>query len=309
MGTTWVAKILSSAPGVVWISEPDNDWPDPFSLRAKIELGRFPILRQGDPAPPEYEMVWARAFSGFRPGGPLLALTKRLEPWAKTKRDLWRATSDHANPRVAPWLRLLVSMAKPPSRRDEGARIMVKSVHAPLALDWVTARFRPRVLVVFRHPLNVIASWMEFGWGGHYLDMNPKVRERFADRWGFPELGPDRRPIQAVTWEVALFTSVLHEEIDRHPEWQAVSHEALCTDLVGEFRRLFADLDLTWTGKAERFIRESNRAGRGYETARVAVEQPDRWRRRLTREQVREIWALLSRIRVPWVESLAGELG
>lgn len=115
--------------------------------------------------------------------------------------------------------------------------------------------------------------------------------------------------VQAVAWEVALFTSVLHAEIDRHPEWHAASHEALCTDPIGEFRRLFADLVLTWTAEAERFLRESNRAGRGYETARVAAEQPDRWKRRLSPEQVREIWSLLSQIRAPWVESLAGEVG
>lgn len=308
MGTTWVAKILSFAPGVVWISEPDNDWPDPFSLRAKLGLGRFPVLEEGDRAPRDYELVWDRAFSGFRQTGPLLALTKRLETWDKTKRDLWRAMCDHANTRVAPWLRVLASVARPPSKRDSGELVMVKSVHAPLALDWVAARFQPRVLVVFRHPLNVIASWMDFGWGGHYLETHPKVRERFAAQWGFPELPAGRSPLSAVTWEVALFTSVLHAAVGKHKDWLTTSHESLCEDPVGRFRELHTRLGLAWGEKAERVLMESNRPGTGYVVARVAEEQPDRWRKRLTREQTQEIWSVLSQIRLPWVERVAGDL-
>jgi len=309
MGTTWVAEALSFASGAAWINEPDNEWPDPFALRAKLELGRFPILDEDDPDPSDYLELWRRSFAGFRAGGPLVALCDRLENLDRTKRDLWRAMCDHANPRVTPWLRALAVLSRPPSRRVAGTTVVVKSVHASLALDWVADRFHPGVAVVLRHPLNTIASWLEFGWGGCYLDTHPKVRKRFAARWDLPELGADRSLVASVTWEVALFTSVLHDSLDRHPEWLAVSHESLCADPVGGFQGLFTYLGLAWTAEAERFIRESNRAGRGYETARVAAEQPDRWRRRLTAEQVREIWSLTSRIRAPWVERLASELG
>jgi hypothetical protein len=307
-GSTWVAKILSFAPGVVWISEPDNDWPDPFGLKAKITLGRFPILAADEQAPPEYELLWERAFGGFRQSGLLFALADRLETWDKTKRDLWRATCDHANPRVAPWLRLFASLAKPPSKREEGQIVMVKSVHAPLALEWVTSRFQPRVLLVMRHPLNVIASWMEFGWGGHYLDTHPKIRDRFAAPWGLPQLPADRSPLAAVTWEVALFTTVLHAAAETHKDWSVVSHETLCTDPVTGFRELFSRFDLVWGEKAERVLTESDRPGTGYVVRRVAAEQPDRWKQRLTRQQIQEIWSLLSQIEAPWVEHVARDV-
>ena len=305
MGTTWVAEALSHASGATWINEPDNEWPDPFALKAKIPLGRFPILDEHDSAPPEYVELWARAFAGFRAGGPLFSIADRLETREKTKRDLWRALCDHANQRVAPWLRVLVSLARPPSRRDRSETIVVKSVHVPLALEWLASRFRPRVLVVVRHPLNTIASWLEFGWGGCYLDTHPRIRERFAHRWGLPELPEARSLVQAIAWEVALFTCVLHASADLHPDWLAVSHESLCGDPIEGFRGLYAGLGLTWTDDADAFLRASDRPGTGYSTARVAADQPHRWKRRLTPEQIRESWSLLSRIRAPWIERVA----
>lgn len=309
MGTTWVAEALSFAPGAAWINEPDNEWPDPFALKAKLPLGRFPILDPRDPDPPDYLELWKRAFAGFRQGGPLRALADRMENWQKTRRDLWRALCDHANPRVAPWLKVLVSLARPPSRPVGSELVVVKSVHAQLALEWLASRFGPRVLVVLRHPFNTIASWLEFGWGGCYLDTHPKVRERFAARWGLPDVPAGRSLVSAVTWEVALFTSVLQAGVDDHPDWLAVTHESLCTDPIGGFQKVYADLGLTWNRDAERFVRESNRAGTGYETARVAAEQPDRWKRRLSREQVREIWSLLSRIRdASWIDRVARDV-
>jgi hypothetical protein len=108
---------------------------------------------------------------------------------------------------------------------------------------------------------------------------------------------------------VALFTSVLHSAVEDHPARLAVSHESLCADPTGGFRQIYAGLGLTWTDEAERFVRESNRPGTGYETARVAAEQPDRWKRRLSREQLQEIRDLLFQIRMaPWVEGVLQDL-
>lgn len=308
MGTTWVAEALSHAEGATWINEPDNEWPDPFALKAKLPLGRFPILDDQDPGTPDYLELWQRAFGGFQQSGVLFALADRLENWDRTGRDLWRALCDHANPRMAPWLRMLVRLARPPSKPSRGRCVVVKSVHAPLALEWVVSKFHPQVVVVLRHPLNTIASWLEFGWGGCYLDTHPKVRQLYATRWGFPELPEDRSLVAAVTWEVALFTCVLQAAAEEHPDWLSVSHESLCADPPDRFRQIYAGLGLSWTDSAERFVRDSNRPGKGYETARIAADQPDRWKQRLTSEQVQEIKALVSRIRAPWMERLVREL-
>ncbi|MDP8975956.1 MAG: hypothetical protein M3N28_06260 [Actinomycetota bacterium] len=52
---------------------------------------------------------------------------------------------------------------------------------------------------------------------------------------------------------------------------------------------------MSWADAAERFVGESNRHGSGFETKRVASEQPGRWRRRLGPEQVDTIMKQLQR--------------
>jgi hypothetical protein len=184
---------------------------------------------------------------------------------------------------------------------------MVKSVHAPLALEWIWARLGPRTLVVLRHPLNVVASWLELGWGGCALETNPVVRA-FASRWDLPELTGDASRLQRLAWEAGLFTCALRDGVDRHSEWIAVSHEDLCIDPVGRFRDLFRRIDYPWSQHVADYLEETNRPGEGWSTNRVAADQPERWRRRLSGEQVREVWSVLSRISAPWVETVAREL-
>ena len=310
--------MLSVAPGVTWINEPDNEWPNIYALKAKRTLGRFPVLEKGDSAPPEYEQLWARAFQGFRQSRLMERIVWRSDRGEKTMLGLWRALCDHANPELARDLRVLTTLARPPGskarplggRRGAKApeRVLVKSVYAPLALEWINARFQPQTVVVLRHPLNVMASWVELMGGGCALDTNPTVREHFAARWNLPELDADASRLQRIAWEVGLFTTALHAGIDEHPDWVVVSHEELCVDPTTTFRRLYEEVGLDWTPKTESFLTERNRPGTGFAVFRVAAELPERWRKRLTTEQVQEIWSVFSRIKAPWVERVGRDL-
>jgi hypothetical protein len=184
---------------------------------------------------------------------------------------------------------------------------MVKSVHAPLALEWIASRLRPRMVVVLRHPLNVIASWVALGWGGCALVTNPRVRERFGRRWNLPELDGGASPVAQAAWEVGVFTCTLEAGAARS-DWFVASHERLCVDPGEGFRDLFAQLGLAWSDRVDAFLAESNRPGAGFTTNRVSAEEPDRWRTRLTSEQIREAWSILSRMEAPWVERVARDL-
>ncbi|MGH2820032.1 MAG: hypothetical protein ACRDJ5_05195, partial [Actinomycetota bacterium] len=61
-----------------YIGEPDTEGKEPFALRAKHGLGRFPILEPGEEAH-EYETLWRRAFEGrARDKAPRAGLAKLL---------------------------------------------------------------------------------------------------------------------------------------------------------------------------------------------------------------------------------------
>ena len=147
---------------------------------------------------------------------------------------------------------------------------MVKSVNAPLALEWLIRRARPRVLLVRRHPLDVVASRVDLG----FLDLAfGFVDERGVvprvQRWQSPPRPTVPDAFRHLVW-LAAFEMSAHEEIaDAHPEFHVVSHETLCSDPTAQFRRLAAGLGLEWTDECDRQIRDSNVPGSGFDTKRV----------------------------------------
>jgi hypothetical protein len=72
---------------------------------------------------------------------------------------------------------------------------------------------------------------------------------------------------------------------EAHPDWRLVSHEQLCSDPTGQFHELFAAVGLQWTDAVKLHLARSNRNGTGLVTMRVAADQPERWRKRLTGDQ------------------------
>ena len=305
-GTTWIASVLAQADGVAWVNEPDNEWPNPFTLRAKLPLGRFPVLTAADAAPPRYHEVWRRALAGLRESPRRQQVAWKVDRGPRTAHELWRAMCDHASPAVSARLRLLTLTAKAPNHPVPGRRVMVKTVFAPLAVDWLAARFGPRLLVVQRHPLNVLSSWVSLGWGGSALDTNPRVWAH-RERWGLPSIDQPATPLARISWEIGLFTTALHQAAAR-PDSMVVSHDQLCRDPSAGFRQLFGQLGWEWPDEAERFLAEHDRPGQGFETLRVAADQPEGWRRGLSPDQVREAWEVLRRFDAPWVGDVARAL-
>lgn len=290
-GSTWVGEVLSHADGFRFVSEPDNETQHPFAVRAKAGLGRWPVLDPGDPAPEDYVTLWRLAFAGMtHRRGPSWAAGKLLLKGA-SREELRMAFGPDG--RFSPRLRAVRALARKPSRPTPDGTVLVKSVHAPLALEWIAGRWRPRVLVVQRHPLNVIASWNGLGWGGLRIDRHPLVRERYVEPLGITPLDEGCSHLEVVTWQIALFTVALQAAAARHPEWHVVSHEGLCSDPVGGFSRLCTTLDVGWNEDARRFLAASNRPGSGTTTFRVAGEQPGRWRRRLDTRQVQAVRKVL----------------
>jgi hypothetical protein len=294
-GATWVGETLSFAENACLVNEPDNETFNPFAVRAKLPLGRYPVLGEHEHATDDYTKLWIQAFSGqqSRQQTPRTAaarfLMRRLDGM-----ELWNAFCRVQQPRATLRLRAVRALAAPPPKpRTAPRHVVVKSAHGPLAVEWIAAQFQPLVVVVVRHPLNIVASWMELGWGGCSLDTNPKIVERYVRRWDLPALPHTCSRLSRVAWEVGLLLSVLRSSAEAHPEWRLVSHEQMCSAPTGQFQELFAALGLRWTDAAELHLARSNRDAQGLVTMRVAADQPERWRKRLTGDQVREINSVL----------------
>jgi hypothetical protein len=306
-GTTWVGKVLALGYDARFVNEPDSEHKDPFAFKAKLDLGRFPLLSADERAPSAYVELWRRAFRGARPSSGLRTVLARwLIQQGRNSGDL--ATVQCWRGAPSPMMRTAAALAVPPGYTRDGRRLVIKSVHAPLAAEWVGAR-QPtaRVVVVTRHPLNVIASWVDLGYRDCHLDLNTAVLDRFGKSWDLRPPPATASDVSRVAWEIALFMSALQGTLARYPTWIEASHEDLCLDAKAGFERLFAQLGLAWSNRVEDFLRRSNQSSEDpSSTERVGRDQPTRWRRTLSSEQVATIGRVLDGF--PLLRSLAARV-
>lgn len=294
-GSTWVSKTLGLTAGTYWLKEPDNEVNDPFAARAKRSMGRYPVVAPGDPAPADFEQLWASAFEKRYPVRPLPRLARRtrlraarrvLKGFPRTKPRI-----PYPSHEMEPTLRYrLAGMLSTPRVPPQGATsVVVKSVLAAMAAEWIYDQWHPRVAVVLRHPFNVVASWLELKYPVTDLAANPLVRERYLTRLNIPLLEPNASRLSRTAWEIAVLTCILQDAAARHPEWHVVVHDDVCIYPRTRLQSLAHDLGLEWSKRAEGYLESSDRAGKGYKTRRVASDQLGRWRRRLSAEQIDEI--------------------
>ena len=202
---------------------------------------------------------------------------------------------------VSPGLRLAAKLAVPRVAQIGVANVIVKSVRSELAIDWIVDEFQPRVVLVERNPLNVLASWIE-------LEYVRDIKEAAAvalhaqERWGIDPPAEDEPRLVHQTFEYGVLASALRESAARHDGWTIARHEQLCVDPVAEFRALADTLELGWNDTVTAFLTASDREGTGYETNRRATEQPDRWRERLDADQVATIRATLEGFPYPLMD-------
>lgn len=280
-GTTWTHEVLARGAGVVSVFEPDNENRCSAARHAKSRLGRFPVLAPGEDDE-RYHHFWDWVLSGARPSRRDRFVHRILGP--RAYQLLYDGSFD-----PVPWLGWSLASDLRPAEQPPG-RVLVKSVHVELAIDWLASVFDVDVLVVSRHPADVLASWIEVdlkeGEGAAKVPFESRgeVRSRDANPWGVPP--PGRGRIERMCWRIGLLQAALEEAASRHPQWHRRTHELLCSDPDREFRRLYEELGLTWTDRADAYLKAQNMPGTGYQVKRVASELPGAWRQRLDDRQL-----------------------
>ena len=306
-GTSWVGQVLGSTRGATYLGEPDNHEHAPFALRAKLGLpGWFYTALEPTREAAAYERLWSAAF-----GLPSVRTSTELSVAERVRRRaslrLLRTASDeerrHAfqDPqRVPAALRAAAALAVPERPARAAESLVVKSVYAVLALDWIAARFAVDVLVVHRKPLNVLSSWLALGWVGTEAadplgELEPRVAAELAARLGVPRLEGGASQLAEAAWLIGLLTTAVLDAAARVTRvGRCVSHEELCARPRETFAQLSARLRLEWDARSDALVERLDRPGTGYETRRVAAGLGEAWRDRLTPEQVAEASAALA---------------
>jgi hypothetical protein len=301
-GTTWVAEVLAAGGGASYLEEPDNHFRFGFAFRAKRLLGRrdYPSLERAEagPAVRDYTRLWAAA------SAPTPATPARLADLRRRSANrLIRAAGSRrvaqalaGETRHSAVLGAAAALARPERAVGGAESLIVKSVYAPLTVEWIAAHWPVEVVVVQRSPLNVLSSWIKLGWLAAdapepLATLDPGVAADLAARFDVPP--PRERPLARATWLIAILSCALDDAARRAVTWQRVLHEDLCADPETGFAEVAARAGLGWSDAGRSLLQTMNRPGERYETSRVAAELHDAWRRRLDDDQVEEISAVL----------------
>lgn len=291
-GTTWIGEALGRTSGATFVNEPDGDH-DPFAFGARLRHGVTPELAPGDPAT-SLERLWAGVFAGGRPPRtPRDRVARRLYAGVPVEARWAAWLGERPSARLRLVGRLAVPRgAGPPGR--PGAVVVAKSVRAELSVEWIVARFSPRVLIVERNPLNVLASWIELGYVRDPREV--QIYRSIADRrWGVDAPASGAPLLERQTFTFGVLATALAEAAAKHPDWIRTRHDHLCGDAPVRLADLAGSLGLDWAAASADFVAESDAAGSGYRLERATSSQPERWRERLDDAQVATIRAGLSR--------------
>ena len=309
-GSTWATQVLSRAEGCTNVQEPDNEKENPLAYILKKNLHRFPYLRENMESP-DYYCLWNIVFSDKKIPYQILHIFEKYfmpDQWIlefmvggkcgyihepgffrfvkeshvlKGNKIIWGLKQKkYAINRIAKYFYI----------KQSTNRIIVKSVHASLSIPWIEKYFKPQIVVMLRNPLNIIASYLS-------LRMAESIRNIFIQK----ELIQDhltefmdivysaKNRVQQIAVQIGAIYKVLENQIAQHPEWIVIKHETLCEDPLEEFKQLYHELDLNWTTETENFIKASNKEGKGFSRNRVAKNEIDKWKRKLTSEQIKDI--------------------
>lgn len=227
-GTTFVGKVLSAPLQVGYLHEPFNPYCGMPGIDQLYLYLRVHGRQQG-PYNDAIERIFAcdfrlRAFS-FRKEAAWRSAVKKLIG----SRHAWSARFAKFNP----FLRAIV----------------IKDPIACLSTEYLFENFGVSPVVVVRHPLGVVASALRLKWNMNLdpIRQQPDLVEDYFHDDRELLLPRKAEPFEQAAYLWRALNKVLLSQAHRHPSWQVVTHEAICSDPVREFRALYETLDLPWT--------------------------------------------------------------
>ncbi|MFM8973517.1 MAG: sulfotransferase, partial [Actinomycetota bacterium] len=224
-GTTWSGRALGATEGTAYVNEPDG-FAEPYAFGIMLAHGEHPTIAPGSTAP-DYERLWRGAFAGGRPADTVRDRAARFL-YARTPVEARRAA--RATHDVPARLRAVRALAVPPVADPDARHVVVKSVQGCLSAEWIVQHHADaRVLLVERHPYNVLSSWrdLRFVREGREFD---RVATWAAERWGVARPAPGSPHLALQTFFYGILTCALRETAAAHPEWVRTTHEYLCID-------------------------------------------------------------------------------
>lgn len=170
-------------------------------------------------------------------------------------------------------------------------RIVVKEVN-PLAIEWISRVYQPRIILLIRHPAAVANSFFKLNWS------DPKFEDRFSRETLDREL-PERRHIPSSFWAQhgilqGLVLRLALRAFNTCKDFIVVRYEDLCDEPLSTFRRLYDFAELLWNVDIEdQILARSSTGGTAdpgpYDVYRNSKVEAEKWKWEMSREAIEEV--------------------
>jgi sulfotransferase family protein len=264
-GTTWLARLLATADRVAL-------------------AGREPM----------------------NPRGKQYALVHTLDGWTRLQRPIgrqrWALRTAYRG--LNPWLYSRYG------RRQWAAplpwtRLVVKDPFAMLSLPVVASVTGARVVLLYRHPGAVLASYRRMGWRPDLDELRPLVdqaRDSGLPVAGLPA-GTDAGSPEAMGWFWGALHAIALHDLAAVPDAIVLSHEEVATGGPRVLARLFETLSLSATAATgKEYAKESAapatvRAGQLHNFDRSPTDVANAWRSTLLPGELEAVEAATTTVR------------
>lgn len=162
--------------------------------------------------------------------------------------------------------------------------VVLKDVHACLAVEAVERELDPVTVIVARHPCAVADSWARLDYSADRV-IEALLAQEELRRAHLGAFEAHMRSADDYFFRLGAFWGAAYHTLQRlsarHPRWQLITHEAVCRDPVEELEALLRRAGLRMTLRGRRFLAAHDQeedGGRPYSTRRVTAREPDKWR-------------------------------
>lgn len=301
-GTTWVGEVFSTAKDTLYLLEPDNEKTSPLAWLCKDELHRFPYLTAKDDSIP-YQQLWRtilggrsqfwhvndalrlilrqRAFeleAGIGNRSGYCYIDSNLHKVGEARTRAYRV-EDHTF--MAFLARQLLTKVYHPTSAH---RLMVKSVHASLSVEWIAHHFPVKVIFVLRNPYSLYTSYKRMRMPDGFRNL---LFQKTLQRDMLQYIPQQRRTFmieqyEQIVFQIMLMYKIIESQLPAHPEWTLISHDRLCMAPHDGYNRLFGILQLAWSRHTDEKIDSLNETGKGFAPKRISNQQPFKWKKEIS---------------------------
>ncbi len=274
-GTTWVGRMLAAGPEVAYISEPLNVLHRPGVFGAGVKRWYTYICKDNES---EFLPAFRQLFD--------------------FDYHLWNEIRSLRSGRD--FLRMLRDFGIFYRGSMRGQRPLLKDPFAVFSLPWFAERLGCQVIVTVRHPAAFASSLKRLSWPFDFGDL---LRQPLLMR---DHLEPYRSQMEAtaaddILGQASLLWAMVYKVVwSVHEDSRGIRivlHEQLSANPLEEFRRLYADLGLDFTPRAQNTIWRSSSSKNPTELARNQVHSVqldsranlENWRRRLSPEEISRV--------------------